>query len=76
MSRTEAIVLTPWPTQAGLFILRPQDNHIVELELHGLQLVRIELEIEICNFESVDGSLAVFGTGEDWLASPLLQCAG
>jgi hypothetical protein len=44
--------------------MRPDDGYIVELELHGLDLVRIDFEIEICNFESLDGSLAVFGTGD------------
>lgn len=44
-------------------MLWPTNGHVVELELHGLELVRIEVDITICNFESLDGSLAVYGTG-------------
>lgn len=46
-----------------LFIMRPAYGHVVALELHGLDLVRIDIDIIICNFESLDGSLVVFGTG-------------
>jgi len=46
-----------------LVVLWPTNGHVVELELHGLELVRIEVDITICNFESLDGSLAVYGTG-------------
>ena len=35
---------------------------IVELELHGLELVRIDVEVAVCNFEALDGSIAVFGS--------------
>lgn len=46
-----------------LFVIWPKDGHVVELELHGLDLVRLEVDILICNFDSIDGSIAVFGTG-------------
>lgn len=49
--------------EARLVIMQPANEHVVALELHGLDLVRIDIDIVICNFESLDGSLAVFGTG-------------
>ncbi len=46
-----------------LFVLRPESVQVVQMELHGLDVVSLEVEIAICNFESPDPSLAVFGTG-------------
>ena len=51
--------------EVGLFVMSPDDSPgapIVELELHGLELVRIDVEVAVCNFEALDGSIAVFGS--------------
>ena len=64
---------TAWQPQ--LVIMHPTGDHVVELELHGLDLARIDIDIVICNFESMDGSLAVFGTGGVPLLSPCPRLA-
>lgn len=56
-------------------MMKPDHGHVVELELHGLELVVMEVEITICNFESLDGSLAVYGTGRTHLDVCVRVCA-
>eukprot|EP00960_Hanusia_phi_P052751 761632-Hanusia_phi.AAC.1 len=48
----------------SIAVLSPQNGQLFPLELHGMDLLRVEVELLTCNFHAIDGSISVFGGGE------------
>ncbi|EKX50272.1 hypothetical protein GUITHDRAFT_135434 [Guillardia theta CCMP2712] len=45
----------------AISVLSPRHGSVLPLELHGMDALRVEVELLMCNFHAIDGSISVFG---------------